>query len=549
MGLLTHPLLYCRINQQVGCLKNRIYLQQAFILALTLVATQAQADTILEWCQKSWSFEQTPAFQKDFNAFKGDLNSERDSNGQTALFWAAQRGHHDVATLLLLRGADPNFTNASKDTPIHAAAAAGHDFMIRLLFLKGGNLNAVDNAGFTPMARALQARHYRCMEVLLSLGAEISVPGVPPEISVGRLAVSDKRATQLIQSFGGGNPAITSPPALSLARDSIQTAAKRGDFDTVLDQIAAGKNINELEPGPDGATALHRAIQGAYDDMVLCLLAAGADPNVTDAKGKSPLMWTMGWHGFSFDRMRDYLLLKGAKITTVTKDGWTELTFATNRGNLYGMQELIGLGLDPKARTNNGTPLEIAFNNGDQRAIDLLRANGVIDPLPVRNDPVWNLHNATKRGDLATVQKLLQAGLKIDVSDDKGNSPLMNAIAGRQLEVADWLIQQGADINYVNPKSGWTPLFISIIWNYYEMTQFRKKILQAGAKPNVASNSGETPLMRSLWHQPETPFLQLLQYGADINAKNKEGKSVVQIAVAKGYLEDAEYLKKLGATE
>jgi len=58
-----------------------------------------------------------------------------------------------------------------------------------------------------------------------------------------------------------------------------------------------------------------------------------------------------------------------------------------------------------------------------------------------------------------------------------------------------------------------------------------------------------TPLMRSLWHNPTTPLKQLIEYGADLNARDAQGRTVLRRAIEEGKLETAEFLRQQGATE
>ena len=301
-----------------------------------------------------------------------------------------------------------------------------------------------------------------------------------------------------------------------------------------------------LRAGPP----LHEAISAAQPDVVFYLLLLGADPNTPDAQGKSPLMTTMGWLGGGLDAMRRFLIIKGANPFAVRKDGHTEISWATVRTNEHGMQWLLWLGANGyEANPKYGTATQIAYDEGSQRVLDLLRRNGINEEPKGNDDPVWNLNHAALRGDLALVKKLLAAGLSPDAADAKGNSPLMNAVYGRNVSVARFLVESGADINYRNPKDGTTPLISTLCWDFSELSDFRQELLKAGADPNACGNDQVTPAMRACGHVPGLTLRQVIAAGADLGRRDAKGQTILTRAMQAGDLETAEFLRQAGASE
>ena len=73
-------------------------------------------------------------------------------NGFTPLHWAADRGHEEVAALLIEKGL--NFNARAKYqslTPLHFSAHEGHIEVTDLLIRKGANLNSLSDDGLTPL--------------------------------------------------------------------------------------------------------------------------------------------------------------------------------------------------------------------------------------------------------------------------------------------------------------------------------------------------------------------------------------------------------------
>lgn len=429
------------------------------------------------------------------------------------------------------------------DPPLMEAAGKGRIFSARLLLLKGANPNQADFQGSTPLSVAAATGNFAMVELLLWVGAE------PKDVVIGK-GNNQTAIAALLQAYRSPQSPYTlaQPRKIpAFVEQSLQNAAKRGDFESLQRLLDSGTDINARDAS--GKTALHRAIGSAQDEVIFFLLMTGASPNVKDNKGATPLMWCMGWQGWTFDRYLDMLVLAGADIHAKANNGVTELAEAARRGSGYGTVQLLGLGADPREKSAIGTPLELAFEEGQQPVIDLLRVYGVNDPLPFKADPVWNYHNAIKRGDLDRVKQSLAGGIKVDVPDAKGHSGLINAIYSKRVDVARFLIEHGADRNYRNPNDSTTPIWATVVWDFSEMTEFRKELLESGVDPNVPVKNGQTPLIRALWHKPTTPILQLVQYGADINKPDSKGRTPLRIARDDGKTATAEWLVGLGAKE
>lgn len=83
-----------------------------------------------------------------------------DSDGWTALHYAADKGHAAVAECLLKEGAGACARDANKRTPLHLAALGNHVDVVRVLLANGGSKTAKNVAGMTPVdcARAAEAK-------------------------------------------------------------------------------------------------------------------------------------------------------------------------------------------------------------------------------------------------------------------------------------------------------------------------------------------------------------------------------------------------------
>jgi len=76
------------------------------------------------------------------------------------------RQYEAVARMLVEKGADPEATGHSGETPLHAAASAGSTEIISLLISKGVNVNAKDAENETPLDMAVTRRNADAADLL-----------------------------------------------------------------------------------------------------------------------------------------------------------------------------------------------------------------------------------------------------------------------------------------------------------------------------------------------------------------------------------------------
>jgi ankyrin repeat protein len=169
----------------------------------------------------------------------------------------------EIAALLLDGGADPNAQisapgeTAAGLTPLRAAVLAHQKESVQLLLAHKADPNIPDGEGKTPLHRAVLERHKELVRLLLENHAEVN-------------RQDNYRETAL--SY-----------AVTLSETSIAAA--------LLD-AKADPNLK----GQQGQTPLHHAVLG-NKEMVELLLAKGANPNVLDKAGNTPLALAKSFSG------------------------------------------------------------------------------------------------------------------------------------------------------------------------------------------------------------------------------------------------------------
>ncbi len=94
----------------------------------------------------------------------------------------------------------------------------------------------------------------------------------------------------------------------------------------------------------------------------------------------------------------------------------------------------------------------------------------------------------TTSPNLSYIQDILTVGYLIDSSDDRGKTALHYAVEFGKVEVVEFLLHMGADINVVM-DNGYTPLHFAAKYGYLEVSKF---LISNGADIQARDKDGRT---------------------------------------------------------
>jgi ankyrin repeat protein len=152
----------------------------------------------------------------------------------------------------------------------------------------------------------------------------------------------------------------------------------------------------------------------------------------------------------------DALVKQGADVNATGKLGYTLLTWAMFNSNPRGFESLLDHGADPfrpawdrpEGHSLSEKPPFVAELCVGTKRSDYLKAllKRGMDPNHPRSDGTPMLFHAVWQRHIPHAAMLLDAGADINsVSQGDGYTPLMNAVAGSQFEMAMFLLKWGAD--------------------------------------------------------------------------------------------------------
>jgi uncharacterized protein len=126
--------------------------------------------------------------------------------------------------------------------------------------------------------------------------------------------------------------------------EAFLSAVKDGDANKAVELASqAGSRVASYR-GYDGLTALHIVTRKRELNWVGFLLGKGADPNIGDPKGETPLMIAAS---IGFEEAAAAMLGRGAKVDQVNRQGETALTRAVQSRQPRVVQLLLRAGANP----------------------------------------------------------------------------------------------------------------------------------------------------------------------------------------------------------
>lgn len=294
----------------------------------------------------------------------------------------------------------------------------------------------------------------------------------------------------------GAMLALNMPAGARQSETSLIDAVRNGDTVVLSRLIDNGRDVN-VRSG-DLSTALLWA--SFRDDLtsVRMLLAAGADPNLANDLGVTPL-WAAGQNGS--DAIAALLLEAGADPNLALWSGETPLMVASRSGFPEVASQLLENGANAEARgTRDQTALMWAVAEKHPDVVKVLLEHGA--DVHARSS-TWELVMAVPPHGYLEYNKAIPHG---------NDTALLFAAQVGDLDSARLLVEAGADVNDTNAW-GVSATTLAGFSGFGDLVRF---LLDNGADPNI-DGPGFTALHTAIMRRDEGLVRDLLAHGADPN--------------------------------
>ncbi len=372
---------------------------------------------------------------------------------------------------------------------------------------------------------------------------------------------------------------------------SVQDLIMAGKTDEVQALFQTQADINMVDE--NGNTALHTAALVDNADIVYFLLFKGANSEIKNLDGDTPLHLSIKNNG---NASASLLAAIGNNVFARDGNGNTAIDLALSKGNTFyealltahtgGIQDIQGYSVVHylvKNRNIEGieyaienklplsmkdasgiTPLLLSYSQKDitsvKIAAKLILGNAAPDrgtysffedAIKMRNPSLrfdegqTPTHLATILGEKHMVEYLLEEGASVNAKDSSGATALHEAVRYGQIEIVNILLDNGADVN-ARDSLGKTPLLI--ITPEEHQFDIYEVLLSSGADVNATDSFGDTALHIATLTESNISVLEfLVTKGADINERNKKGVTPLAQAVEKRIAEHIEFYSRQGA--
>ena len=235
------------------------------------------------------------------------------------------------------------------------------------------------------------------------------------------------------------------------------------------------------------------------------LLAAGADPDLQDQHGNTPLHYALT---FQNEALLDELLARGACL--LIRNQRDESPLSTH--SAYRLRQKIDAAANDPG-TLSRCPASVRQARKETKSEE-----------PIQS-PDAGLLSALRSGRLELAIAHLERGANPNAIDREGSSfdAALRNCRDNHRTLTQLLLDAGADINLQNEK-GQTALKIA----FYSCMDAVPFLLERGADPTIADRKGDTVLHDLVRVSPthvEALLNQLLAAGADINRQNRSGQT------------------------
>ncbi|KAF8777403.1 Ankyrin-3 like protein [Argiope bruennichi] len=440
--------------------------------------------------------------------------------GDTALHLASGKGHMNLVVYLLDK-IPVNFRSDLNFVPLHKAAKGGHTNVVELLITAGAKINAKSLKGTTPLHLAAEKGHYAVALKLLQHGADINITDL-------------NGSTPLSFSIREGFLAVSE---LLLGKD-IVIDSFRSSYECPLN-LAAYFGHHELlklmlyRCDTDfKISSLYLSAYMGHLTSVKFLIKKGVSIKY-NATGCTALHFAAcGGH----TDIANFLISRGYDVNAKITSKEVERNMSTA---IISPCCLKACDINARSRQKNETALYLAvFNDHPGVASYLMNCDA-----SACHDCAASLEIAVKRNRMDIVNMLMNKN--VDISKEKEREYLLSAIRDGNDDIAEYFLKRNPETALSRPECHEFPLHSAVESGHLNIV---KKLLELEIRNDIneKNNESATPLELASVEGYCEIVRVLLEKGADPN--HAPGRSEpLHMAVLSGYSEIIEILYNAGA--
>lgn len=314
--------------------------------------------------------------------------------------------------------------------------------------------------------------------------------------------------------------------------------AAAGGYTTLIQFIMAVVDPEVLNSCDEqGNVPLHWAVEKNSAESCRSLLDLGADPNVLNKALMSPLHLAVS---LEHNHLVELLLAHGTTKGNLQGDlGNTPMMLACSINNCIALRMLLKQGAKLCIQNRLGHyPIHAAAFAGARKALEVILTNG--EELGHPKEAHINyldksksspLHLAVRGGNVEAIRYCIASGGKVDQQQNDKSTPLHLACTQGALEVVKMMLcsfDHVEDIINVTDGACQTPLHRSTIFDHVELAEY---LISMGADLNCIDCKGNSPLLLATSCSAWRTVTLLLSKGANVSVKDRCGCNFLHLAI------------------
>lgn len=242
----------------------------------------------------------------------------------------------------------------------------------------------------------------------------------------------------------------------------------------------------------------------------------------------------------------NYFISKGFNIRGKDPKGNNIFNYAVKKGNIPFLKLLIKKGINPRILNKEGGNAMLYASKGLRNFKNPIKTYKFLKNLGIAVNVVGDngqnpLHNIAKRNNnLEIFSFFIKKGVDVNLQDNNGISPFMNSVISNNLDSVKFLSEYVEDFDLKN-KKGLSALSIATNKSSVEVVDF---LLKKGANINIKDNNYNSIayyLIESFkpenLHDFNKKLSLLKNNGLTFNQVKNEGNTLLHIAIKKNNLQ------------
>lgn len=427
-------------------------------------------------------------------------------------------------------------------TALHVAAAGGHLKALKLLIEAGADVNAKDDEGSTPLHQAVATNQYECVAELAKADG-IDLEARDATLATPLLVAATLNLVTIVKLLISKHAQLDAGDERDFT--PLHHACAYGYLETVQCLLKAGANPNAATL-IDDTTPFHQAVYNGHHELLELLLEHGAEISAIDDKSLD--LAALNGH----KKCVEILLSHLANPNSCDFEMSTPAHKAAHNGHLECLKLLAGAGAKLDAKDSQGvTPLHKAASAGNPKVVSYLLSQ--LGEAAVNERDIYQgtpIHSACFSGHAQIVKLLINAGARVDLTEELGAAPMhLAALNGHEdcikaiIEGLNGKLTTLKTVIEQQDRIGMTPLMHAVPYPDMVKTLCQAAILVATSMPTSGAGSALSPSKGG----SILPSSSSSAANADVNTQDHEGRTAFFHAVLKRYQASALVLIHFGA--